>query len=258
MRIVILTALWQRPMLSHIFLAYYQAMKRRFEGRLDLYLLAVGSEGEISQNLAATYEWAYIEAPNQPLSAKWSAGSQSLRALKPDATIILGSDDFISDALLDRYLVALDQGHQVLGVLDAYFFECGTERLFHWKGYPPNWRHNETIGMGRCISRQVMERLDYDPWGDCRINSGLDLAMSKRLKILAIEPYGQRQSDLGAVAVDIKCGQNITSLSAQLGKESRYYTLIANAALWFAQQLPALDYARIKTCAEPNPTEFTF
>jgi hypothetical protein len=151
-----------------------------------------------------------------------------------------------------------NRGHQVVGLLDAYFLECGTERFVHWKGYPPTWRYKETIGMGRCISRQAMERLDYDPWGDCRINFGLDGAMSKRLRTLAIEQYGQLQSELGSVAVDIKCGQNITSFGSHLTKRSGDFEMIPDAAKWFVEHFPALNLAQINACAEPNPSEFIF
>ena len=102
MRVAILTALWQRPILSQLFLTYYQAMKTRFEDRFELYLLAVGSKGEVSKNLANNYNWSYVEAPNQTLSDKWRAGAQQLQALNLDATVILGSDDLGSHSLVRR------------------------------------------------------------------------------------------------------------------------------------------------------------
>ena len=267
---VILTALWKRPALTEIFLSYYSNMKERLEGQIDLVLVAVGSEGLATERISKNNGWKYIEAPNNPVSQKWNAGIKSLKDINADAVIILGSDDFISDNLLLEYKKRLNENYVLIGVKDMYVFDVATKRFGRWRGYRPNIyedRTGETIGMARCISRKVMEMVNYDIWLNIGADSGLDGIMSSRFKSLGLEycsesntplceiegdskkykwgHVGHYLSDLESVGVDVKTNTNITSLNRCLGSDPLCMEWIEDTEGFFANTLPFLNFKQV-------------
>jgi len=274
MKMVILTALWKRPALTEIFLSYYSNMKERLEGQIDLKLVAVGSEGLVTEKISKDNGWKYVEAPNNPVSQKWNAGVKSLKDIDADAVIILGSDDFISDNLLLEYKKRLNENYALMGVKDMYVLDVPTERFGRWRGYQPNIyedRTGETIGMARCIGRKVMEMVDYDIWLNIGADFGLDGIMSSRFKSLALAycsesnaplyeikgdskiykwgHVGYYLSDLESVGVDIKTSTNITSLDMCIRSNPLCMEWIEDAERFFSENLPHLNFQEIMTAS---------
>ena len=168
--------------------------------------MIAGSEGNSEQ--CKSRDIGYIEVPNKPLSNKFVKASQKAAVQYiPDAFLVLGSDDFIDDALIQKYFKALESGADVVGIKDCYFYHTGSKEAMHWTGYT-NFRAGETIGMARMVSKKVFSRLNGKLWPSS-IESGLDYNMMKRLKrydnfnwlSLSIEEM---------VAVDIKGQGNIS------------------------------------------------
>jgi hypothetical protein len=154
------------------------------------------------------YGVEYVEVKNKPISNKFIKASQwAATRFNPDAFLILGSDDFIDDALIQRYLKALKDGVDVAGLIDCYFYHTGSKEAMHWVGYT-NFRRGETIGMARMISKKVFNRLHWKLWPS-NIDSGLDFNMMKRLK--KVSGIVQKSFHIdGMVAVDIKGQGNIS------------------------------------------------
>ena len=121
----------------------------------------------------------YIHAPNFPLSNKWQTGVNFLKEYSDaDAFLILGSDDMIKGS--ENYKTYLLQGYEFIGITDIYVQDLKTGERIHWEGYT-NHRRGESAGAGRCLSRSLMDKLDWLLWtGD--INSGLDFCLTKRLE----------------------------------------------------------------------------
>lgn len=211
MRLVIVTALWGRPELTKVFLKHIRSITR---GK-DVELLAVGSEGSTSLAACQAEGWNYIERPNTPLSQKFNAVFEKAADFKPDGVMLMGSDDLPEERLIDSYLRDLDHNDMAItGLRDLYFYSALTGKAIHYKGFIGN-KSKYTIGCGRLFPRKVLDRLRWRPWGDEKINRGLDLCCSRRLLSMNIGEKQRQMADVGA-AVDIKTGQNITEMKTFL------------------------------------------
>ena len=205
--ISIVSAIWKRPALTEIFLDSLVRYRKDY----GITAVVAGSEGEATKNMCALRGVTYIEVKNNPLSNKFVKASQKAAALhNPKALMILGSDDFVDNALIERYIRLLENGADVVGITDCYFYDTVSSRSVYWKGYT-NFRKGETIGMARMLSMKVFNRLRGKLWPS-NINSGLDYNMMKKLKShkdLVREEFNVN----GMMAVDIKGQGNITALN---------------------------------------------
>ncbi len=240
-KIVLLTCVWKRHALTEIILDYYTQIKETIFEDIDLVLIAVGSEGEISRNLCEKHGFIYYEHPNAPLSAKWQFGLDATRRYDPDGVVIIGSDDLVTPNIFYRYAGHLQEGLLCAGLTDTYFFDLlKPEHSIHWLGYGgmqkdngmPH-RLNESLGMARLYSRTLLDLINFKLWDGIEINSGLDGRARKAVEDLGMLPVlydqrvkikhpsqsfyigqiAQRMTDLEVVAVDIKLGEeNVTKL----------------------------------------------
>ncbi len=232
-KIVIYTCVWRRPELTRIVLSYYSGLKKELSGKIQLELLAVGSEGDASRKLCEDCGFDYFEYANQPLSAKWEYGINRCADYDPDGVIIVGSDDLISQNLIEFYDSQLKNNMVFCGLKDGYFFDVSQESLILWTGYSLQTdptRVGETIGMGRCLSRVLLDKLGFSIWKGLDINRGLDGAMSQKLFQLGLQILdydncvvakvdnqevrighcGFEMAEIGVCAVDIKFAENLT------------------------------------------------
>jgi hypothetical protein len=210
-------------------------MQSTLAARVDLQLLAVGSEGIRSETLCRDAGFEYVEHANEPLSHKWNAGVRAAESFSPDAVVIIGSDDLLSSELLSTYADRLDEGHEFFGLLDLYFFDLTASTLGYWPGYhetSTKGRSGEPIGCGRCLSRSVLEATGWNLWPrEPRLNELLDGAALKFLNLNGFQHVAWTLDEIGAKAVDIKSAVNITRF------ESIPYKSRVTGA-------PALDYVR--------------
>lgn len=242
-KIIIYTCVWGRPELTRIVLSYYAHLKKELSGKIHLELLAVGSEGDASRKLCEQCGFDYLEYPNQPLSSKWEYGLNQCANYDPDGVIIVGSDDIVSQNLIEFYDRQLKDNLVFCGLQDAYFFDVNNQNLVWWTGYSGKKdpaRVGETIGMGRCLSRTVLDKLEFSIWKGLDINSSLDGAMTRKLeqlglqlleydncvaayvgdKQLKIGHCGFRMADIGACAIDIKFSDNVTPVERYFERDA--------------------------------------
>lgn len=153
---------------------HYQALSRQCPG-IRIQLLAMGSEGEASRNLAGSEAVDYFETANEPLDAKFESGIQLTRRFQPDAVTLVGSDDMISAEYFNRAMRLIVSGEaDVTGLLDCFLVDLPTGETFYWPGYAhdsvghyrdgPRSREGESLGAGRMASRSILERIDWSPY----------------------------------------------------------------------------------------------
>ena len=195
-------------------LAYYRDLALALAPDVTLELVAVGSEGAVSREVAERHGVLYLEHPNQPLGAKWNAGLAALEARDVEAVVVVGSDDLVQPELLRLYAEHLRRGARFVGLLDAYFLDLPAWQLFYWEGY--SWaRLGESGGLGRCIARPWLEAVGWRLW-DGELERGLDRSMEARLTPLmraaprTVELLHAR--DHGMVPLDIKTSTNLWSM----------------------------------------------
>lgn len=193
MRLVVVTAVWRREDLTKIFYSYYSKIFSSLNSELEIFLLVAGSEGCSSRDLAEAYGAIYIEVGNSPLSVKWQATAECLRNIEFDAVLVVGSDDFLSESVFHTYKELYDRGANAVGFVDGHFYDTSSAELIFWRGYGAPKSANgmpdrvgESIGMGRMLSKEVLEALDYQIWSGEPINRGLDRRMKENLAKLGL------------------------------------------------------------------------
>ena len=114
--ITIVSAIWQRDKLTEIFLDSLH----RYYTDYGITAMVAGSEGTKTKNMCALRGVSYIEVPNKPISNKFIRAAQAAVVThKPSNLLILGSDDFIDDALIKTYIEHMP--YDVVGIKDCYF-----------------------------------------------------------------------------------------------------------------------------------------
>lgn len=249
-KLVLLTCVWGRHHLTEIVLSYYQFIQKQLTGRVELILVAVGSEGQVSRKLCEDCGFNYFEYPNLPLNEKWNFGLGQARAFGADGLVTIGSDDLVEESVFDRYAALLKEGIGFFGFKDAYFVDLSEpSQSIHWHGYGglvkdngmPH-RLNETIGLARLYSHELLETLNYSLWDGLPINRGLDGRAKQKLIQIGMLPLRYDQSretrsgsrtiqlgqlcqsmnEMGITLVDLKLhDENVTALSRyKLSKEA--------------------------------------
>ena len=178
-RLVALVPLWRRHELARIVLSRLH--------RQGIPVVCVGSEGETSERLARECGADYIEADNSPLGGKFNAGLAHARRAEPDAVLVLGSDNLVTDEYLAALRRLVAAGHDYIGLRDGYVYEHEWDHLVHWPGYI-GIREGEPLGSGRCFSRQLLDRLNWELWDDLA-ERGLDWTTTARMSEVGIRPH---------------------------------------------------------------------
>ncbi len=235
MKLAVVTALWGRPRTSAIMLDSLALQKERLADRLDLEVVAVGSEGEWSAWLAESSGAYYTSCENKPLGRKWQTALARARREHPDAVLVLGSDNIVNDALFDAYAAHLDNGYDYVALMDAHQYNVFHRTLIHWPGYEGK-RRGEPIGSGRCFSRALLDRMKWQIWEPHYVR-GLDYSTTQRL--VAIDHRAMRiwqyRSDVRHLGIKVK-----GAMSPSLHKHKTSASLdLKELVTWFGQDIAA-------------------
>ena len=220
MKLVLMTTMYQRHNLTDYVFSYYKKLKNEIKDSVELVLLVGGSEGEVSQNIAEKNSFNYIEVPNFPLSNKHNVILKECKKYDPDGVILIGSDDLISKETILHYIKCVNDGIDYTGFKDFNLYD-GT--LYYWEGYT-NERSGEPIGAGRFYSKNLLDKLDWDLWGEKDLNKGLDLLATKKMNRVPYTKEIITTLSIGGMIVDIKTEQNITNIKSysNLKKVNKY------------------------------------
>ena len=196
MKIGLLTAIWGRPRLTELVLRYYE--------QFDICRQLVGSvEDHLENHDFSIAKWENVFYPNSPLSDKWQCGLNAVNR-DVDAVIIVGSDDLITPGYIEACKYLLKRGAEYIYMDGAYFYNAETGKMI--------WGNAERLGLGRCISRSLLDRMNWKLWPD-GLENGLDGAMWERVQ-QTTEPKIVQLKDCkkeGLVGMDIKTGSNLWS-----------------------------------------------
>lgn len=208
LRITFITGMWKRPEVFEMFAKGIKKIQTQWSN-MDIQCVVAGSEGVHSRSLCEKYGFHYIETNNYPLSDKMNKPLQVAKELNSDYVICLGSDDVMSLELFDLYLEYMNQGYDFIGLIDFYFLNLEKNKAIYWKGYREHSRKGETIGAFRCISKWVLDQLDWELW-QSGLTKGLDASMKVKLSKLSYRSKSIRLKDENVYAMDIKTSENIT------------------------------------------------
>src|SRR5690606_23300699 len=179
LRVLIPTMAWRRIPLLELWAAHHTTLD---VPGVEVDVLVCGSEPD-AEAVARRHGCHYVHAPNAPLGAKAQARLDATRELEWDYLLFLGSDDFIAAPTLAYYARRMagsngSPGHDLVAPMDLYYWAPPVDastggaprrpaRLWHSAGYTPRTaphRVGEPMAVGRCLSREIVERLDFALW----------------------------------------------------------------------------------------------
>lgn len=150
-------------------------------------VFVVGSEGQASRDLAENFGFNYLEFENNPLSDKLNAILKEAKGY--DGVIVLGSDNFISDSIIEYYQTVDCSTSAVYGFDDIHFYSTSLKKLATKSSYNSM---KMSIGVGRLFTKELLKVANYSLWNES-LNSGLDTSSNKRISALGakheIIPY---------------------------------------------------------------------
>lgn len=210
MRIAIVTGIWKRPEVFEMFCEGIKTLQVHFAGRLEIVVCVAGSEGNLSRKRVNTYKnFFYTEVPNRPLGKKMNSAANLARKLSPNYCLMVGSDDVIGINLMERYLSEMQKGTDYVYLTDCYFFDLTTKKGLYWGGYIRNFNKGKGAGIGRLISRRILDAINWTCW-PAGYDTVLDTAFDKQIEKIQCTKVGINIKQAGLFALDIKSKENMT------------------------------------------------
>jgi len=200
MNLGLLTCIWGRPRLTELVLRYYNSLV--YEG---VYVFSEDDPNPMSANGLDIDSWRGLMWSNYPLSNKWNEGIREFK-IDPthfDGVMIVGSDDLVTPSYIEAAKYLLEKGADYIFLPSLYFYNLQDGRMHYCLA--------ERLGLGRVLSRRLLDMLDWKPWPD-GLNKGLDGAMWEKIKELKevniVKLDLQTCKKLGIAAMDIKGSDN--------------------------------------------------
>lgn len=207
MKIGIVTTMWQRPEIFRIFGQHYKLLKQKFP---NIELIVTGSESHRSKELALAYGFHYVEHANKPLGKKQNKSVLKAKQLGVDYVICIGSDDLITEKLLEYYIKHFEKGIDFIAPLDCYFYDTISKQSLYWGGYRGAFK-GMTCGAGRALSANLLNKLGWQPWYDELYSDVLDTGMDEKLKRIKHSRHTFKINGVkDGYLIDIKSEVNMT------------------------------------------------
>jgi hypothetical protein len=160
MRLLIFLAVWKRPEITEI--CFMGIDRLRKNSRFPIEAFAVISEEEMIP-LCLKYKISYTYYKNDPLGEKKNAGLTEAMKLQWDYLIEIGSDDLLKDELIELYADYFGK-YEMFGTKDSIIINSADGKCRRLQSDTP-------YGLGRCISRQTIEKHCYGV--DCLVLEGI-------------------------------------------------------------------------------------
>lgn len=154
--------------------------------------------------VAAGAEW--VTHMNKPLGDKWNRGFYEAKKYSPDACLFVGSSDWVSDNWVSEMTPHL-KDYDLIGTPGCHFLHIGKGfKLCFWPGYT-GWREGESIGIGRMISAELLDRLEWNPFL-ARLDNSMDGSMQERCLAAGGKSYMVRNEKIKSVSISTDVWEN--------------------------------------------------
>lgn len=161
------------PLLEHTIRRLYEKNK--------CYKVICAGDGVEEKKICESLDAVWTPARNKPLGLKWNRAFEKSRDFYPDAVVFVGSSDWLSDNWFEIMRPHVEK-HSFVGVPGCDLIDIAeTIRGCHWSGYKGyrKDREDETIGIGRMLSRNLLQAMDWQPF-DQSLDNSLDKSMKDR------------------------------------------------------------------------------
>lgn len=210
MKLCIVTPIFKRPELTKLCLEYYR------ETFPEVDIIAIRTRGDFQADIKGVN---YFEFPNDDLPQKFNECFLRAREFNPEAVVLTGSNDILSRGAIACHWGNHLRENSVYGLGDFYLYERQSKKAIHWNGLALYNNEQFPIGCGRYFTKKVLDKLDWRPYGDLKMQRGLDTNSSlymqgkgiKHISQETIQPtfdkYGEQNKDefkMGIMGIGIK------------------------------------------------------
>jgi hypothetical protein len=172
---------------------------KRLYQKNDVYKVICVGDGKEENRVCEESGAVWVPSANTPLGAKWNRAFMAAKEFKPDACLYVGSSDWLSNDWLTLMKPHVD-AHQMAGVPGCYFMDIREKiRAVNWKGYI-GVRADETIGIGRVLSAELLNKIGWKPFDDNKVGS-LDRSMKEICSKVGVTDFMVRDPRLKAVSI---------------------------------------------------------
>jgi hypothetical protein len=196
-----IAVLGRLPLLEH-------TIRRLYQKNGCVKVVCSGDQEE-DKKLCESLGARWTQRRNKPLGLKWNSAFEVAKDYNPDAVLFVGSSDWLSDNWLTTMRPYVEE-HGFAGVPGCYMADIGdTIRTINWKGYKtcrPE-RADETIGIGRMLSRRLIEAMDWQPF-DPNLDNSLDWSMKVNAKKYGFTDYMVHDDNIKALSISTNAWPN--------------------------------------------------
>lgn len=156
-----------------------QTIKRLYQ-KNGCYRVICAGDGRRERDLCKRSGAIWVEAANKPLGNKWNLAFLKAKEYSPDAVLYVGSSDWLSDNWIPAMRPYVE-AHGITGVPGCHFGDIsmrGRIRIVYWPGYVGE-RSNESIGIGRMLSKKLLDLIDWQPFDPAK-NQSMDASMKAK------------------------------------------------------------------------------
>jgi hypothetical protein len=152
-------------------------------------IILIGEEKEVAP-IAEETGVLWIQSENYPLGNKWQVGMDYARQFEPDAIMMLGSSDWVSEKWCEVMMREISKNPDIsmIGKRNMMFLDVDNiqaKRLISWNGYARTGtamaRAFEPIGAGRMITKDILEKINWQFY-DRSATKSMDFISLMRIK----------------------------------------------------------------------------
>ena len=204
-KLLIYLAVWRRPEITKLCFIGINRLKKH--PLYDITSFAVISEPEMIP-LCEEYGIKWVMHQNYPLGKKKNYGLKACSQYDFDYLMEIGSDDLITNQMLNHYLKYFDK-YDFFGISDVVYVESETGECRRLSNKAT------TYGAGRIIKREILEELNWKIWSD-DLNRGLDNDSIRRIESKGYKFHKTEPMEEPGL-IDIKSNENIWKFNYFLG-----------------------------------------
>lgn len=212
MKIVLTTMMYRRYDVFEWWAKNFTHLKEKLIDDVDLIAVCVGSDGKKGRDICAKYGIEYMDHRNYPLGLKANYRLEFTRQFDADYIIFLGSDDLISESDIRHKLSLIEQGYDWISPMDIYYLDFNSMLERYSNGYTGTRRQGEPMAVGRCLSREVLDKLNWNLFNKNK-NRGLDGSAHVKLSRIETNKAFYSHLDHGTCIMDVKSNFNINNFS---------------------------------------------
>lgn len=179
MRLTLACPIYRRPDITRLCLEYYR------ETFPDITIIAIESPNDVQHHVESVN---YFSFPNGNLAQKFNECFIRSREFEPDAVVLTGSCDILSPLVIDFYKNELSNRVDfIVGLKDFYLYERQSRKAIHWHGLPEYNSEQFPIGAGRLFTKNILDKIEWRPYGDLKMERGLDTNSSLYMQSKGVE-----------------------------------------------------------------------